>query len=288
MAAKKDEEKKQDTQAITKQEAPGALAAIDWGEDANAGFDQLDKGDTAIAFLNVLQALSPLVSQEKARPGDYYNTLTEQIWKRDTGFLFVPATTRRIVVQWGPRDSADAGFHGVMQLDDHRWLKAVANAEKFGKNKLGGDGPQKDDTLQETAYLYGIIVNDDLSFDGFGCIPCASTKLGPYRKLMGRLQQILTVNSQGKRERAPLYSHLLRVTAMMPPDVDPKKSYYVPVFGPGRGADHKSSLLTPADEAFFMAKSLKKLIDSDKAKVDYSKQKAQEGDGGEADGDVPF
>lgn len=258
---------KDEETAIVKTEEPGALAVYDYGEDAGSGFEHQTSADASIPFIVVLQALSPNVverSHPMALPGNFYNTVTEQYYDRDKGFLFVPSTTRHMYGRWVPRDQG-GGFRGHVTPEDQEVQKAIKNSQKFGKY-LNDDGLQ----LTETFYVYGAVCTEEGDADGMALIAFTSTKIKAYKKWMTRVRALRIPIKGREPVQPPLCANLTRFVAGA--EKNTKGSFFVfsPQSGDPRGL--MQSLLMPTDPRFQMAKACRELVDSGKAKVDFDKQ----------------
>lgn len=262
--------KKPETELETKSSA-SALTVADYGEDAGAGFEHQTKADIAVPFIVLLQPMSPAVTNEVpgAKPGCFMNTVTQQVYDREEGFLFVPATTRRVFVQWAPRDAGGGGYRGQHEVESKVVVDAIKSSAKFGKFKTD-DG----DTLTDTFYVYGAVCDRNGVADGMALMAFWSTKIKAYKTWMTRLRQPVTM-PDGTKKSPPLFANLARFTSVMMKN--DKGSYYVPVpaFGDPRG--QVASLLLPTDERYQMAKACGMLVASGEAKVNYEAQQ----DGGE-------
>lgn len=279
--AKHEKEQKTEEQNIAKI-GTTALASIDYGEDAvvadgkeaGRGYEHQGKADVSIPFMNLLQSLSPIVVEGKAKPGDWFNTVTEELFGKDTGFLFVGGTTRRMFTEWTPRDKG-GGFRGQHEVESDVVTKAIKNSARFGKY-LTDDG----NTLNETFYVYGALCDERQALT-MAVIPFWSTKIRAYKAWMTRLRQATIVDGRGTKVRPPLYAHLSRVTSVQ--QKNEKGTFFVPTIV----AANKTivdSLLRPDDERFMMAKACMQLVDSGEAKVDFSKIQ----DAGDDVGDTSF
>ncbi len=271
--------KKTEETAITAPEKNTAMAVFDYGDDAGKGFENQTKADMSIPFINQLQALSPLVATEKARPGDYFNTVTEKIYARDKGFLFVPGGTRRAYAEWVPRNDDGAapagggGYRGEHAVDSKIVADAIKASVKFGKF-FTPDG----NVLRDTFYVYGALCDED-GTNTMAIMPFWSTKIKPYRAWMTRLRQMTLrdeagntiLGPDGKPARPPAYAHLTRITSVQTQNTN-KQMYYVPVITSSDPRGLQWSLLARTDERFQMAKECKMLFESGAAQVDYSKQ----------------
>jgi hypothetical protein len=279
--AKKDE--KPETQ-IVKDDAPKALTIFDYGDDAGKGYEHQGKADVSMPFINELQALSPIVTAEKAKPGDFFNTVSERIYPREQGFLFVPATTRHAYAEWVPRDTPGAGgYKGRHEVESEIVQRAIKNSVKFGKYKT-----DEGNNLVETFYVHGVLCDENGEPETMCVIPMWSTKIKPYQRWMTMLRNITLKLDSGKIVRPPLYGNLCRMTSKMTENAE-KKIYYIPQIAPGRGKDFREALLSPDSEAFAMAKACMQLMDSGEGekKIDYSQQEKGVGNVGRDDADDP-
>jgi hypothetical protein len=249
------------------------MVVHDYGDDAGKGYDHQTKADTSIPYLVVCQALSPMVIDGRCRPGDLYNTVTEQVWKGSEGVLIVPATTRHVAAEWVPRDKG-GGYRGQHEIESEIVRKAIAGAAKFGKWRTD-EGNQ----LTETFYVYGAISSEDGQAESMFVMACTSTKIRPYKQWMTRIRQAVIHDSSGKMIKPPLYAHLTRLTTG--PQKNDQGAFFVPVFKSADPRGIQQSLLSPNDERFMMAKSCMMLVDSGEAKVDFAQQA---GDGDEDGG----
>jgi hypothetical protein len=259
--------------AIEKPIPPGALVQYEYGEDEGRGYEHQSSADTRIPIINQLQDLSPAVKARKANVGDFLNTVTEQIWAGDEGFLFVPATTRHVFVEWVPREQG-GGYRGQHAPDSDIVLAAMRSAKKDPDAKFGEYFTEDGNELQETFYVFGALCTEDGQAESMALIPFYSTKIRPYKGWMTRLRQTQITDAQGRRVRPPLYAHLTRIKSTM--DRKANNDFAVPVISSGDPRGVIQSLLKPDDERFMMAKACMQLVDSDQAKVDYEQTK---GDG---------
>lgn len=234
------------------------MTMYDYGEDAGKGFEDLGKSELSIPFVVLLQALSPIVVEEKAKAGQFFNTVTEQLWERDKGFLFVPSARRHYYAEWTPRTEG-GGFHGHHLPESAEVREAIKNAQKFGKNKT----PDGHD-LVETFYLYGVIVDEDLLPESYAAIAFSSTKIRPYKRWITKVSMF----TKGK---IPLYANLVRITSKQ--EENEKGKFYVPVFSAAK-ENLAASLLQKDSEPYIMGKQCAALIDSGDAVIDPNQQSA--------------
>lgn len=281
--------KDEETKAVATAQQGGAVAVYDYGDDAGAGFENQTSSDLSIPFLAVLQAMSPQCEGEDApgRPGQLYNTVSEEVYKGTEGVYFVPGVTQHVFVEWKPRD-AGGGIVAIYQIDDP-FVAQVKNASKeFGSLKT----PNGND-LVETYYVYG--VQCELDQDGKTLIPIGplvvaftSTKIKVYKAWNSRLN-MFAHKKHGLAAKPPLFAHSVKITTVA--EKNTKGSFYNFALAPAHG-DVFASLLPPSSEAFQQARQIREMVNSGLAKANYDSQDKAGGggaDGGAGDPDkAPF
>ncbi len=277
--------KETETTTVAKTEAPDAMiVAPDYGDDAGRGYEHITKDDVTIPFINMLQALSPIVVAENAKSGDFFNTVTEEIWSRDKGFLFVPGTTRRLFAEWVPRNQGGSkgAFRGHHEVESEVVLNAIKNStERFKLKHENGNN------LVDTRYVYGALCDEDGNAVSMAVVAFFVTKIKPFKAWISRIGAVrvpVMVGDKQVKKQPPMYGNLVRMSAFLDTNKDGKQFYnYKLSAGDPRGLIH--SLLGRDDERFQMAKACQVLVDSGSAKVDFDKQTDAPEDDGEA---APF
>lgn len=252
-----------------------AMATYDYGADAGAGFDARGTDDISLPFLNILQPMSPQVVDETvegAKAGRFFNTVTGEVSER---VRFVWCHDERKFVEWIPRD-AGGGIAGVYEPSDKIVLEAKKAAGRTNKLKVNGND------LVETRYVYGLILDGDDNVVGFGVIPAKSTSLKPVKDWYTSMLMV------GKN--IPVFAFRADLGAEKKSN---DQGTWYQLTAKAVGGNWRSSLLDPKDpaEAIVLqeAKSLREMIISGAAKVDYSAQAATgDSSAGAADEAVPF
>lgn len=292
MASKKQEPTTTAPEVIKPPSANTGLIVHSYGDDSGLGFENQTKQDSAWPFIVQLQALSPAVKDEQpgARPGNFMNTVTGEMYDRDVGVLFVPAYTQHFYAEWTPRKEG-GGFHGHEPIDSDRVKAAIANSTKFGKYrdtvKVVRDGKEADAIreLVETFYIYGCICDEDGNAVTMATISFWSTKIRAYKAWNGSAKQLMVRQSDGSRVRPPMFAHLVRMTAKARKNAD--GDFWVPSLKPAIEGSIVKSLLAPDDERYQMAKQGREMFISGDAgdKINYATQNSQGGDdeGGDDD-----
>jgi hypothetical protein len=259
------------------EEKTTAVTAFEgYAEYEGDGFENQSQDDIAIPFMNLLQALSPEVQPdgvEGAKAGMFINSVTQELHE---DFVFVPAITQHVFVEWVPRDQG-GGIVGTHSKDSEIVKVAKAGAKEFGKYKTE-DG----NDLVETFYLFGIVVQDEVPVS-MAVMAFTSTKIKAYRAMTTRCRTF-QVQVGDRRMTPPLFAHQLRIKSMQQKNT--KGTFYVPTITPAVDGDIKASLLTTDDPRFLMGKQCRDMVMEGRAKADESSQGGAE----QTDGDekLPF
>lgn len=258
------------------------VSVYDYGVDtSNDGFENQTKADLAIPFINVLQALSPQVSEELegAKPGKLFNTVTEEIMD---DVLFVPGMIERKFIEWVPRKRG-GGLVGTHAPNSDVVNQAIEKrAEHDGRLMVEGEGGLND--LTETFELYGAILDDDLEVVGMGVISCTSSKIKVYRKWNTKMRMCM-IKVGDRKVRPPLFAHCVRVSSTRETN-NSGDVYYNISLQPYKGAV-VDSLLEPGHPALEAAQSVANLVKSGEARAAYETNDG-EGSGTAAEEEIPF
>jgi hypothetical protein len=253
-----------------------ALAATDdaaalekfagYEEFEGLGYENVTQDHIKVPFMVLLQAMSPKVVDdiEGFKAGKWWNTVTDDTWDRDEGFLFVPATVRHYFAEWGPRDS-NVGFQGHHEASSSLVARvkkqAAEEGQPFGQNKM-----ENGNRLIETFYIHGVQCNEDGSIYGPAVIYCKATHIKPYKNWMSKLNMFRVNLPNGRSIVPPLPCNLVRISSVQ--QKNDRGTFYVPKFSAGIDGDLKKSLLSTDDERFIAAKNLKEMVEKGDATID--------------------
>lgn len=163
---------------VAKVETGGAVAVLDYGEDAGVGFEGTKGSDLSIPFLAILQANSPQVEDKDpagAESGMLFNTVTRELISGDEGTVFLPCHKEMAYVEWKPDRGGFVGLH-----DPNGEIVSKAIQENDG-NKIGKLQTGEND-LVETHYVYGLMLDPTGAETlGFAVLSFTSTKIKPFR-----------------------------------------------------------------------------------------------------------
>lgn len=271
-----------------------AVAAYDYGEQADAGFENQTGDDLALPFIGVLQALSPQVDDsddrhiDGARAGMLYNTVTEALFDGKDGVEFIPALTEHVFVEWVPRNRG-GGFVARHQPTSDVVAKAKEGSPSFGVYATDytptGDekSPFQGNDLIETFYVYGVVVGEQVEPV---VLAFTSTKIKVYKRWATKLNMFTIPGPEGRKIRPPLFAHRVRLTTQS--QKNNNGSFHNFALSPAEGGSLVDSLLPPDDPRFLAAKDCYDMVKSGAARASYETQHGGEGKGGDGEAGTPF
>jgi len=162
-------------------------------EDAGQGAEDFGADDIALPFINLLQALSPQVQRgpyqvEGAQPGDFYNTVTGQVYSGEDGVLVIPVAYEKVYVEWVPRD-AGGGF--VAQYKSQEEALEQADPEN---------------EVSDTALRYIMIQNPSTGAFEQAIMSMTSTKLKTSRRWNTKIM-MKRLEIDGEKFTPPSYAY---------------------------------------------------------------------------------
>jgi len=202
--------KKQQQEVATKDETLPVTAGM-FEEDAGDGFEDTNKDDFAIPFLQVLQKMSPQVDPEEdgfiegAKPGQLVNTVSEELWDGKTGVTVIPCHYERKILEWVPRNKG-GGLVAEHDLDKGLLLLDECIQDEQKRDIHPGNGNE----FQDTRTHYVLIVGEDGSYEP-AVISMTRTKIRASKKWMSLMNGIKKRRSTGGLFTPPMFSHVYRV-----------------------------------------------------------------------------
>ena len=178
-------------------------------EDAGAGMQGMGANDFAIPFVSILQKGSPQVSRanakyvKDAKPGDIYNTVTQEAHDGVEGVLYIPCGYTKSSVEWKPRDSG-GGLVAHHKEGDPFLKKCVRNDR--GQLVV----PDSGNIIVDTAYHFGLLLHGD-ALPEWAVISMYSTQLKKSRMWNTTMRRIMVKGPSGAFN-PPSYSHQYRLT----------------------------------------------------------------------------
>lgn len=263
-----------------------AVAAYDYGEHTDKGFEGQTQDDVQMPFVALLQSLSPQVDKDDdsyiqgAEPGKLFNTVTRELYGKEV--TFVPAVVERCYIEWVPREDG-GGFVARHERNSDIAIKAKAQAgSTFGKLKMPGEC---NNDLIDTVYMYGVIDKGPDVRPELAVVAFTSTKLAVYRNWNTQVRMLQVPGPGDVKITPPLYAHKIRIGSI--PQVNTRKQkFHNLTIDPANG-DMRDSLLLPEDRLFQAAVELRDLVQRGVAKAADETQaagasKADTEDGGGA------
>lgn len=247
-----------------------AMETYNYGDDQGSGFEGTSQSDLSIPFLSVLQALSPVVTEEEvpgAKAGMLYNTVTKEIVSGEEGVNFIPCHKESAYVEWVPRDSG-GGFVGLHDITSDLVKQALAKSGKKNSKLVLENGNE----LIETYYIYGLTLDKEgKGVTGFAVMSFTSTKIKPYRDFLTSMYTL--------KGKPPLFAN--RAVIKTTKQKNDHGTFYNFRIEPLK-ATWKESLIDPVTELGILeeAKQFREMVTSGLAKAAFETQ-----DGGQADGD---
>lgn len=274
--AKKNEEK---NDAMQKTEAPGALQVYDYGDDYDAG-EYSGREDMLIPFISLLQANSKVVVERQiGKAGDLMNSVTEDVFDGKSGVVVIPVHKTREYVEWRPLDQ------GGGLVDRHDVNSAIVRQAKENAKDQFKLKTDAGNDLVETHYLHAILD------DGKGglmpvVIPFSKTKIKIWQGWNSKRLTFQVQTPDGRKKSPPLYANETRLNSFF--TKSPKgQPYHNFQMKPANG-EFASSLLSPDDPRYAMAKAHLEMLESGRAKMDFESYAKAEASDERADDGVTF
>ena len=158
--------------------------------DAGDGIRDLTQEDLALPFLKILSGIDPLLDKlDTARRGDFYNTVSGQVYSGKDGVRVIPCAYQRRFIQWAPRGSGSGAPLAIYETQQE--CPPVKRSEDDNKDYVvNGDGSY----IEETHQHFVVIINEDGSAET-ALIAMKSTALKKSRKWNSMMS---SVQMQGK------------------------------------------------------------------------------------------
>lgn len=251
-----------------KQEA-GALMLAEFEAGGGDGFEEADSSSYAIPFLKVLQSMSKQCKRanpeyvEGAVEGEFFNTVTSEVFAGNIGLLFVPVHFRSKFLEWAGTLDEGGGLIAQHDLATGSALLAKCTRDKDGNDRLpvGEDGMAH--IIQDVREHFGIAIHPETGAFMPLVLSCASTQIKKSKKWMSQMGALKRNPLQARPDA--MYSHVYRLTTV------PEKKDSFDFFG--LKIDHVSGLEHPIDGIadnnllYAAAKEFREMIISGKAQT---------------------
>jgi len=216
------------------------------------GNESVGVEDIVIPRLGLIQSLSPEVDDsdpkyiEGAKPGDFFNSLTREVYASPVSVVFVDRKKEYTVFK---KRSAGGGFRGSF------------NSEAEAKIAIQtGDDPIDQMEIIETATNFGLILNADNKVISEIVIPMTSTKLKVDRQInsmirlrgAARFASVFFLEStKEKNDKGTFYNIKATIGPWVSPDIAAAaKQMYDAIHSGDRRVDSEYESEPVATEAF--------------------------------------
>ena len=192
-----------------KKDAP-LPAVMDFEQDEGGGLNNLSAQDYSIAFISILQQLSPQVKPVKAgglegaQIGMIYNTLTKEVVDGDEGVLVIPCSYQKKWIEWKPRN-AGGGF--VKQHDTEDIMSSTTPDTKNDHYLPNGN------MVVPTANYFLIVIKDGVPQTAIMSMTKTQiTKAKKWNSIMGAIK--LLKKDGISYYTPPMFSHMYKLTTV--------------------------------------------------------------------------
>ena len=172
--------------------------------DASNGLENITSDDQAIPRLKILMQLSPELDElrdEGAKPGDIYNTVTEEWYDGTKGLRVLPSAYKRQYVEWADRGQGSGAPINVYDASSDILTKTTR--DENNKDRL-----ENGNYVETCGNHYVLLVNGADSTPAL--ITMKATQLKKSRKWNSMLLN-LKINGKNGLFTPPSYSHFYRL-----------------------------------------------------------------------------
>lgn len=256
----------------------------DLEQDAGLGARDATTDDMIIPFIKLAQALSPEVNKREAEyiqgleQGDFFNSATQELWKGDEGFYFIPVTYQRKYLEWTPR-SQGGGFQGEHEASIMN--EATWDDDDFVYKLKNGNH------VEPTATWYVLVVDTKTGDSQQAVIALSKSQLKKSRQLMTKLKSI-TLKGKSGRFNPPIFYNLVHATSV--PESNDQGSW----FGWSLKLDGNVFQVTDGEELYHSAKNFLEAVNTGQVKAaeptEGTTDPGPQPEGGrdEQDDEIPF
>ena len=257
--------------AVKKQET-AEIVAIDaslFEQDAGQGLGELGAEDVSIPFIKIVQSTSKAIIKAGAKPGDIYNTATNQFYDGAAGVRVIPVSYNRRFLEWSPRDD-DANYPLNIFMPSDNLPETQRNDDN--KDMIVGSS----NYLEDTRNHYVLVVDED-GIAQPGLMSLTSSQLKKSKKWNAMISSRYMTGNNGKF-LAPSYSHIYR--AKIVEEGNAKGDWY--------GWEFSVESVIEDVGLYQQAKAFAEAVASDEVTVKHSRDDAGTMDGDVMGDDTPF
>lgn len=245
------------------------MADIDFLADLGQGMEGADKDSFAIPFLKVLQKISPQVDEaaaeyiEGAKGGQFYNTVTQDLFDGKDGVVFLHCAYQRRFLRWGARGT-DKGFIGEYMPEDIAQMRANGEVVEY-EGRLyapledGTVNPKRCDIFQDTRSHFGLLIDEAAGTYQQVLLALSSTQIKKSKLIMSMLSAS-KVNSPKGPVTPPTWLNKIRLGTVI--ESNDQGSWY--------GIKVTADGFLGSQDIYNAAKEFNALVTAGEAKVNYA------------------
>lgn len=194
-------------------EAGGALMTMDFEGTIGEGFEDATASAFAIPFFKVLQSMSKQCKRanpeyvEGAIEGNFFNTVSNEVFDGAKGVLFVPVHFIQKFLEWA--GTLDEGGGLVAQ---HNVLNGEALLAKTTRDADGNDRLPDNHILQDVREHYGIAIHPETGMFMPVVLSMASSQIKKSKRFMSNMGAMKRNPQQPHPDAS--YTHIYRLTTV--------------------------------------------------------------------------
>lgn len=185
-------------------------ATIDFAADAGGGFEEADATSFAIPFLRQLQSISAQCKKSDpgyikgAEEGDFFNTVSEKLYKAEKGLYVIPCHYIHKYNEWA---AGRGGFRGSHSVAEYATLKKGTRIDDKGNNIEYNANNGND--IQDSREHYLLIIDDEAGTAEPVLMTFTSSQIKKSKKWMTQMQSIKIGGAI-----APMFSQIYKISAI--------------------------------------------------------------------------
>lgn len=179
--------------AVAKKEAEDLALLGGMLDEFGDGFDSVDRESLSIPFLKIAQPMSPITLDDKAKAGEFYNSISGEVYGPKLRVVLLDY--QRMYVEW-EGEGANSRFAGSYTPEEFDAIKDNLRSE--GPKFWTESGNQIADTRYFVVYL------PDHPDSGVMMFSLSSTGITHSRKILS-MANAMTVDVGGEKKKCPLW-----------------------------------------------------------------------------------
>jgi hypothetical protein len=262
------------TEPVEQQHGGVPMTLEAFGDLVGDGFEEATASAYAIPFLKVLQSMSKPCKRanpeyvEGAIEGQFFNTVSNEVFDGTDGLLFIPVHYRQKYLEW--QGTLDEGGGLVAQHD-------VATGEQLlgqcTRDEDGNDRLPDNHILQDVREHYGVAIHPKTGQPMLVVLSLTSTQIKKSKRFMSNMGAMKRNPLQARPDAS--FTHVYKLTTV--PEKKDQFDFYGIQIGHVCGIEKAAEmkLLTDPPAIFALAQEFREMIKSGKAEA-------------KPDGEVPF